>query len=515
MREWETERHLFQPPRYTHGGAWFDTEDAARPAGGGHWDAAAVLSIASLGYAAGERTLLREVRRQPWLSRIADDSNVERVSPPPHGLVWSSPEAIAQRLATLLEDEIAAACHGRERLYVLLSGGLDSRIVAGVLARLRAQGRVVAKPVGITWGLEDSRDVLYAEAVARRLDMDWRHLPLTAADLRANIDLAASHCGALVSPVHLHRMGWFSSVEPDALVLAGSYGDSVGRGEFSGNSVLELRPLDALLDSGLLRPEVAPAALRDVRADLAALRVRANDPRPYAQLECEQQAQYMRGMIAHVMSVINRWTRLYQAFTAPQVYGYMWSLHPSARVDETYTHLLRLLGHDLVAIPWARTNVPVDASARPLVQHRHARGEYHEYVRWLRRDLGEELRAAVDPAYFADTGVFSAPAIAHLRDVVVPGHADDSRAARPSAYLMAWLWSLRRWAEEAKPARCLPPPAHETAGSAAPRPAGRGPQANLRRALAQIHTLHQTASRVRRWWLRRDALRRYPPQRDR
>ena len=57
-----------------------------------------------------------------------------------------------------------------EEVYVLLSGGLDSRIAAGVLKYLCDNGELKSVPKAVSWGLEDSRDVVYAKGIAEKLN---------------------------------------------------------------------------------------------------------------------------------------------------------------------------------------------------------------------------------------------------------------------------------------------------------------------------------------------------------
>jgi asparagine synthase (glutamine-hydrolysing) len=58
------------------------------------------------------------------------------------------------------------------------------------------------------------------------------------------------------------------------------------------------------------------------------------------------------------MEVINDKMPIYQVFTDPSVYGYMWSLHPRLRNDIVYKLILSLFKTDLSDIPWARTGLP-------------------------------------------------------------------------------------------------------------------------------------------------------------
>ena len=71
MPDLETSSHLFQPPLYrAPDQTWHrDFAAAARRAGGElSWDRTAILSMPSFNYVCGDRTLVRGVRRRPWLA---------------------------------------------------------------------------------------------------------------------------------------------------------------------------------------------------------------------------------------------------------------------------------------------------------------------------------------------------------------------------------------------------------------------------------------------------------------
>ena len=166
----ETSPHLFDPPRYTaEAGRWHDGfGDAVSEAPQAlTWDVAGILGVLSLGYTTGERTLLKEVREQPWLSEITPGGEPRLKPIPPHDTLDLPAKVIAEKLFHLLREEVLHACRGRERIYILLSGGLDSRIVAGVIARTLAAGELSAQCVAVTWGMPDSRDVVYGRLTAK------------------------------------------------------------------------------------------------------------------------------------------------------------------------------------------------------------------------------------------------------------------------------------------------------------------------------------------------------------
>jgi hypothetical protein len=136
MTELETSLHLYQPPLYsTADERWYESfEDAVVHCQGRlTWDLASILSIASFGYAYGNRTLLKEVKRRPWLSEIDlnGESRLENI--PVHGVLWKDYDHISTDLIRLLCDEVARACQGREHIYVLLSCGSAVMISLGLL----------------------------------------------------------------------------------------------------------------------------------------------------------------------------------------------------------------------------------------------------------------------------------------------------------------------------------------------------------------------------------------------
>ena len=284
---------------------------------------------------------------------------------PRHGRLWDNTSNIADKLYSLLCEEALTVCEGKEEVYVLLSGGLDSRVLAGILADLHRQGKLPAKPMGVTWGLDDSRDVHYARAVARICGFDWQHISIGPESIMDNIVEGFPLVAGLVPPLHLHRMLWFKCLVACELVLAGSYGDSIGRGEFSGRHVLELDYLCPTNPYNLICREQVQSAARRSSQICASLLTRAGDVPKYVRCEYEMQCHYMRGEIAQAASIISRFCSFYQMFTSPAVYGYMWSLHPARRDDDIYAALLEQLSPELARLPWARTNQGCCAAVPP------------------------------------------------------------------------------------------------------------------------------------------------------
>jgi asparagine synthase (glutamine-hydrolysing) len=509
MNNPETTLHLYQRPRYCSGdGKWYEHYLDALDHSSQRltWDPAAILSILSFGYACGDRTLVNEIKRQPWLSKVGTEGLPQLENIPPHDTIWDTNAHIAGQLGQLLRREIVQACQGRDEIYLLLSGGLDSRIVAAVTAQARHDGEIAAKPVAVTWGCPDSRDVHYGREAARLLGIEWVYVSLTPDDLLASVEEVAKSLGGLVSPVHLHRMTWFRQVSKDALVIAASYGDSVGRAEYSKRSLLELRYLQPLNTFELMDPPLSSLAREHLQADLKNLHARTPGQSKYVLCEHEMQGHYMRGMIGHSMSIINNYCTLYQAFTHPSVFSYMWSIHPSRRTDDVYAQLLELLDPELARLPWARTNRALRGQTKKMPSD--LRPSCHEYHQWIGQALFAELRSRLDLEWFSQTGIFSRQSIERVSQRVKEG-AKDSRYYE----LFVWLVSFRRFARYLEDAgRTVELGANPLGFSPAASSQNVPPErvSKVRIWARNIGVFHNLVSRTRRSVLRLYALRQYP-----
>ena len=65
---------------------------------------------------------------------------------------------------------------------------------------------------------------------------------------------------------------------------------------------------------------------------------RSPNAEPYMHNEHFMQGFRMRGGLCHALSAINGNAKIYQMFTSPKVYSFIWSLHPSMRGDDIYIH---------------------------------------------------------------------------------------------------------------------------------------------------------------------------------
>jgi hypothetical protein len=373
-------------------------------------DLVGVVEIISRYHLFGDRTLVEGIRRTPWMARPSSDSSSWEIADiPPHGKNQAPCESVASELFRLLCDEALHSVGSARTVGILLSGGMDSRVAAAVLDHLSRTGQLRAQVTALTWGIEESRDVQYAKRVASCLRWDWEHLPLSPEDLERNLTEAALR-GCEYSPIHLHAMPRVRDMEGLDCIVAASFGDGVGRGEYSGKHIEQLEPLSArmgnwfsLLDQGAYRDTMA-----QVEVDLRDYRATYHREEPLQQLEIEQQAHYLRRMLNPCMAVINEKIRLIQLFSSPRVFGYMWSLAPSVRNDRVYRALLEMFAPHLLGIPWARTGRPyLDTSA----DGDHLSQLHNRYGRWIRQELHPLLMDRCLSDGLARLGVFNMDAI--------------------------------------------------------------------------------------------------------
>ncbi len=506
--------HLWQYPAYRDPrGVWHSEFSGAIKSSKGRmrWNPGGILSSIAFSYPCGDITLVEGIRRSPWLSGIDQEDEVELSSIPPHGRTWMKPRDIAARLLELLEEEARAACRSHSEIYILLSGGLDSRIVAGVVSRLKREGKIEGDLYAATWGLEDSRDVVYAREIAGMLGLEWCHIPIGPETIMDNIDLSAS-TGNMLPPSDLHCLSWFSRVPPGSLVLAGSYGDSIGRGEYSGQHILELEPLMPRNLLELLKPPPFNRGAEIIQGELDNLMERCEDKTPYVLYEHQQQGHYMRSMIAQAISVLLPRCDVYQMFTAPPVYSFMWSIHPSIRDNRTYAHLLELIHPHLARLPWARTNRAL--RGRTERARRDVRKQFHCYAEWISGPLYHRIKEIVDPGWFEQTGIFRGHSIEKLTRSLKPDQQSLMGESFKPYRLWLWLAGIRKfhqWCGEYGVNLEYDPDSPENRHLPPYHPP-RDNRTSLRKFIARWRTARTIKRKLKRIILKWRAIRDYPPE---
>ncbi|MCH5598727.1 hypothetical protein MKP09_12815 [Niabella ginsengisoli] len=219
---------------------------------------------------------------------------------------------------------------------------MDSRIVACVLKDVLEAGAFKNKKViGLTWGYENSRDVVYAKRICRLFNWDWEHLSVDVEQMWMNIRICMEN-GCEYTPIHLHAMPIIAERKDIDCVLAGSFGDSVGRAEYSGTKVSNLVDIRNAIKNpyNILRSDFNVLSKSNTNTDVDGYHKQFPQSKPYMLYEQDQQLHYMRKMLNSCMSVINKKIPLYQMFSSPAIFGYMWSLDPVLRTNKVYEIIL-------------------------------------------------------------------------------------------------------------------------------------------------------------------------------
>jgi hypothetical protein len=365
-------------------------------------DNAAFLELLQFNYMLGNRTLVQGVKRMPWRAILSGDGVIERRPPIAHGLQKPPPRAVARRLRELLEEELVAVAQKTKKIFLLLTGGLDSRVIAGILRKIEPQLQAEIKCV--TWGQPESRDVVYARRIAHWYGWEFVNVPYDHELVWKNIERSAIWGGSEIAGIHLHGTEWFKNTQTEDLVLAASFGDSIGRAEFSSVHLKNMRLAPLKNKHRLLHPSFIKELLPLAKKDQETAWEKETSKLDWAYVELELQENYMRRMICHSMDYIRQFCRLHQTFTSDNLVSYIWSLSPDYRTDEVYAELLKELDGKLYSLPWARNGEAPDGTKESnLILTK----DYHEWGKWLKQDLQNRL----ETLYFSDglreLGLFS------------------------------------------------------------------------------------------------------------
>jgi len=384
--------------------------DAIELSGFDEIDLVAFIQVLSKGYCFGDRTLVKHIKRSRWMAKPSPDYSAwDYFDLPQHGETLYSEGEIADKLYCLLEKELMEICGGKSHIGILLSGGMDSRITAGVLKNLIKSGKIDSKVIAITWGIENSRDTIYAKIIATQYGWDWEHITLTASSLIENIEVS-SELGCEVSPIHLHGIPRVRLLKGLDCILASSFGDSIGRGVYSGRHISKLSNTQKyiknwyfLMKSGYFIKNKSRAGM-----DLEQYR-KIYDRKDESQyLELEQQAHYMRRLLNPCINLINKNIPTYQTFSSPEIYGFMWSISEKKRNDNIYSIIIHRYMQDIGDIPWSKSGIEyLSEVGNPDTYIRN----FHFYHKWINEELYENLLDTLEQSHLDNMEIFNKKAL--------------------------------------------------------------------------------------------------------
>lgn len=359
-------------------------------------DFTALVEVFSTGFCFSDRTLIKGLKKTPWMAKPNyEATDWEYCNVPLHYENKVEKEIVVDTFYSLLEKELLNYIKPYKNIGILLTGGMDSRIVAGILHNLQEDGKIESKEVfAYTWGSENSRDVVYARQIANLYNWRWENLIVDAKQMEENCDLGIEN-GCEFTPIHLHAMPQIATQNHLHCVLAGSFGDSVGRAEFSGVNVSNLGSLSHKIGNigGVLRNDFKNLLNKEIESDLDRYHKLFPQKKLYQQYEQDQQLHYMRRMLNACMSVINKKIPLFQMFSSPEVFGFMWSLDPETRDNSIYYKLLKKYSPELLKVPWARTGMSyyeTDGSKPDQYLKKH-----HDYGKMIRTHFLPYIDSAI------------------------------------------------------------------------------------------------------------------------
>jgi Asparagine synthase len=402
-------------------------------------DPVTILEILNKSYTFGDRTLIQGINLTPWMAKPHQlNRSWEYVDNlPPHGVKVVDAQEAAEVLFEKLLIEVKEYIGEFKNVGILLSGGMDSRIIACAIKYLQDRGAIDVKVSAITWGMENSRDVVYAKQISKLFNWEWKHFELSSNNLMENIGVAAKN-GLLYSPVHLHAMPQIRDLKNIDCIIAGSFGDSVGRSEYSGVKTANLISTTAIMRNKfkIIRSNIYGKNLKNAHEDIINYHKLFPRKEDYQYFELEKQIHYMRKQLNQCMAVINQKIPLFQAMTSSEIFGYMWSLSPEVRNDKIYYYILKKYSSTLLEIPWARTGCPY--LSENLDGHDGYSKNYHNYGEWIRKDINPLIKEKVLSSNIESLNVFNMKV---LRNLVMVNSFSKGKMMIIDEYLV-WLASL-------------------------------------------------------------------------
>jgi len=359
-------------------------------------DSVAIVELLNKNFILADRTLLKGINKTPWLAKPNEDlSHWKYAKVPQHGLLDVNEKEIAKTLFEKICNEIQSYVGTHKKVGVLLSGGMDSRMIAGALDYLIKTKKIEGIEItGLTWGNEGSRDVVYAKEISRRMNWKWKHYTVTAKNLLDNITETAIN-GCEYSPIHLHAIPQIRDDNEDLeVIIAGSYGDSVGRAEYSGTKLEYIKPIVQKISNvcGVVDQKIVDDSKQEIESDIKRYHKQFPEGETYMQNELDYQLHYMRKQLNACMHLLNIKSEFHQIYTHPDVYGYMWSIKPARRNDLVYKYMLTHFFTKLNDIPWARTGLPY--GQKKGVSDNLCK-THHSYVNIIQNEIYEDIKNMV------------------------------------------------------------------------------------------------------------------------
>ncbi|MYL56093.1 hypothetical protein GLW20_01050 [Virgibacillus halodenitrificans] len=372
-------------------------------------DLQSLIEILMRSYIIGDKTLVKSIKRSPWMAQYNEGINDWHYHDiPPHGKKVIDPQEAAIVLKKIVYEEILSFIGNSKRVGILLSGGMDSRILAGVLRETQINKDFNGEVIVYNWGINNSRDVWYAKKIADKYSWHYKHFPLNPDVLKETFYIVQK-VGTEIIPYNLHAMNAVANDTDSDIVLAGSYGDTLGRAEYNGTPLKNVPPIvfDNANKLGIIKEKLIKEYYGNIKRDSMSYRnsIDRHSREEYQYRETEYQRHHSRRYLTTAMSVIAMEKPLYQLFTSPKAVSYLWDLDVSIRSDVLYENILPLLPGEISQIPWARTGKVFGDNEDIITDN--GTSASHQYGNWLRNDLRSFIDKEMDLNLLNSLGIFN------------------------------------------------------------------------------------------------------------
>jgi len=318
-------------------------------------DPISVLSLINFGCIVGDLTLVKEVSRIPWHSDLHEDGKVTRHPPISHGSVKMSEDAVAERMIEYMSTQLSDVLSKHQTVWLGLSGGYDSRVVAGVLAKVATEDNEIKV---LNWGPEDTRDTVYARRIADHYNWEYVHVTTCPSTIKSLMSYTVQQGGAEFSPFDYNPLEITPAISDriakDDAVLFAHYGDTIGRGESQGEHITKHNP-NAICNPYLLFNarcyQESRKALEHERRQAWATDQSGDAEKLVARNELCHEENFLRRVLTKNFPFCKK----YDPFANVELVKFIYSLSAECRNDIIYERALKKLDDFLYDLPWART----------------------------------------------------------------------------------------------------------------------------------------------------------------
>lgn len=325
------------------------------PSKGFEFDPVSVLSLINFNHITGDRTLVKGVSRVPWHSDLHEDGTVTRHPPISHGSVKMDEDAVAEKIIEYMGAQLSNILSKHRTVWLGLSGGYDSRVVAGVLRKVATEDNEIKV---LNWGAENTRDTVYARRIAEHYQWEYVYIPISPSTIKSMMTYTVRQGGAEFSPFDYNPLEITPAIsdritKEDAVLFA-HYGDTIGRGEAQGKHITKQNPKAIGNPYLLFNARCYGRFCRDLdygRSQAWAMDQSDNAEKLVARNELCHEENFLRRVLTKKFPFCEK----YDPFANVELVKFIYSLSADCRNDRIYERTLKKLDSFLYDLPWART----------------------------------------------------------------------------------------------------------------------------------------------------------------